>query len=193
MAVAEALLKIYSRVGIPEEVLTDQGTQFMSECMQEISRLLSIKGLTSTPFHPIFNGLFERWNRTLKSMLKRLCQDQPKQWHRLINPVLFANREVPQESTGFSPFQLLYGRAVRGPGTILKELWTKKMNIPKVKTSYEYLTELREHLEDSLKLAQEELQKSQKRFKKYFDRKAKPRHLEVLILLPTDSNKFLMQ
>ena len=44
-AVAEALLDIYSRVGIPEEVLTDQGTQFMSECMQEVSRLLSIKAL----------------------------------------------------------------------------------------------------------------------------------------------------
>ena len=94
-AVAEALLDIYCRVGIPEEVLTDQGTQFMSECMQEVSRLLSIKGLTSTPHH-ICNGLVERWNGTLKSMLKRLCQDQLKQWHRLINPVLFAYREVPR-------------------------------------------------------------------------------------------------
>ena len=138
-AVAEALLDIYSRVGIPEEVLMDQG-----------------------PYHPICNGLFERWNGTLKSMLKRLCQDQPKQWHRLINPVLFAYREVPQESTGFSPFQLLYGRSVRGPGTILKELWTKEVNIPEVKSSYEYVTKLRERLEDSLKLAQEELEKSQK-------------------------------
>ena len=196
-AVAEALLDIYSRVGIPEEVLTDQGTQFMSECMQEVSRLLSIKGLTSTPYHPICNGLVERWNGTLKSMLKRLCQDQPKQWHRLINPVLFAYREVPQESTGFSPFQLLYGRSVRGPGTILKELWTKEVNIPEVKSSYEYVTELRERLEDSLKLAQEELEKSQKRYKRHYDRKAKPRRLEVgdrvLILLPTDSNKVLMQ
>ena len=161
-AVAEALLDIYNRVGIPEEVLTDQGTQFMSKCMQEVSRLLSIKGLTSTPYHPICNGLVERWNGTLKSMLKRLCQDQPKQWHRLINPVLFAYKEVPQESTGFSPFQLLYGRSVRGPGTILKELWTKEVNIPEVKSSYEYVTELRECLEDSLKLAQEELEKSQK-------------------------------
>ena len=125
-------------------------------------------------------------------MLKRLCQDQPKQWHRLINPVLFAYREVPQESTGFSPFQLLYGRSVRGPRTILKELWTKEVNIPE-KTSCEYVSELRERLEDSLKLAQEELQKSQKDY----DRKAKPRCLEVgeqvLILLPTDSNKLLMQ
>ena len=172
-AVSEALLDIYSRVDIPEEVLTDQGTQFM--CMQEVSRLLSIKGLTITPYHPICNGLFERWNGTLKSMLKRLCQDQPKQWHRLINPVLFAYREVPQESTGFSPFQLLYGRSVRGPGMILKELWTKEVNVPEVKSSYEFVTELRECLEDSLKLVQEELEKSQKRYKRHYNWKAKPR------------------
>ena len=48
-AVAEVLVDIYSRVGIPEEELTEQATQFMSKCMQEVSRLLSIKGLTSTP------------------------------------------------------------------------------------------------------------------------------------------------
>ena len=51
-------------------------------------------------------------------------------------------------STGFSAFQLLYGRSLRGPGTVLKELWTKEVNIPEVKTSYEYVTELRERLED---------------------------------------------
>ena len=87
----------------------------------------------------------------------------------------------------------MYGRLVRGPGTILKELWTKEVNIPEVKTSYKYVTQLRERLEDSLKLTQEELQKSQKRYMKYYDRTAKPRHLEVgeqvLILLATESNK----
>ena len=72
-AVAVALLDIYSRVFIPDGVLTDQETQFMSECMHEVSRLLSIKGLTGMPYHPICNGLVERWNVTLKSMLKRLC------------------------------------------------------------------------------------------------------------------------
>ena len=138
----------------------------MSECMQEVSRLLCIKGLTSMPYHNICNGLVARWKGTLKSMLKRLCEDQPKQWHRLINPVLFAYRKVPQEPAGFTPFQMLFGRSVRGPGTIIKELWTKEVNIPEVKTSYEYVTELHERLEDSLKLAQEELQKSQKRYKK---------------------------
>ena len=80
---------------------------------------------------------------------------------------------------------------------ILKELWTKEVNIPDVKSSYEYVTELRERLEESLKLAQEELEKSQKRYKRHYDQKAKPRRLEVgdqvLILLPTDSNQLLMQ
>ena len=182
---------------IPEEVLTNQGTQFMSECMQEVSRLHSVKGLTITPYHPICNELVERWKGTLKSQLKRLCQDQQKQLHKLINHVLFAPREVPQQSTGYSPFKLLSGRSVKGPGTILKELWTKEVNIPEVNTSYNYVTDIRECLEDSFKLAQEELQKSQKRYKKYYDKKAKPRCLEVgdqiLILLLTDSNKLLMQ
>ena len=67
------------------------------------------------------------------------------------------------------------------------------MNIPEVKSSYEYVTELRERLEDSLKLAQEELVMSQKRYKRHYDRKAKPRRLEVgdrvLILLPTVRTK----
>ena len=72
------------------------------------------------------------------------------------------------------------------------------MNIPEVKTSYEYVTELlREHLEASLKQAQEELQKYQKCYKKCYDRKAKPRCLEVgeqvLMLLLTDGSKLLMQ
>ena len=136
-------------------------------------QLLSIKGLTSTTYS-ICNGLIENWKGTLKSMLKRLCQDQPRPWHRLINPVLFDYEEVPQESTGFSPFQLLYVRSVRGPEMILKELWTKEVNIPEVKSSYENVTELREHLEDTLKLAQEELEKSQKRNKRHYDRKANP-------------------
>ena len=60
-----------------------------------------------------------------------------------------------------------------------------------------YVTELRKRLEDSLKLAHEDLEKSQKRYKRHYDRKTKPRLLEVgdqvLILLPTDSNKLLMQ
>ena len=194
---AEALLDVYGRVSVPEEVLSDLGTQFVSECMKEVTRLLSIKRLTTTPYHPICNGLVEKFNGTLKRMLRRLCSDQPRQWHRFINPLLFAYREAPQESTGFSRFELLYERTVRSPIQILKELWTEEVDVPEVTTSYQYVLELRERLDATMKMAQEELRKSQVRNKRLYDRKAKKRVFrvgdKVLILLPTDNNKLLMQ
>ena len=99
--VAEALVDIFSRFGVPEEILSDLGTQFVSECMKEMTRLLSIKQLTTTPYHPMCNGLTEKFNGTMKSMLKRLCSEQPRQWHRYINPLLFAYREFLRNILGF--------------------------------------------------------------------------------------------
>ena len=82
---AEAMVDMFSRVGVPQEVLHDLGTQFVSEVMREVSRLLSIKQLTSTPYHPICNGLVERFNGTMKQILKRLCAEEPRDWDRYIN------------------------------------------------------------------------------------------------------------
>ena len=93
--VAEAMVDAFSRVGIPNEILTDQGSQFTSALMKEISRLLSIRQLTTTPYHPSCNGLVERFNGTLKLMLKRLCAEKPRDWDRYISPLLFAYCETP--------------------------------------------------------------------------------------------------
>ena len=56
------------------------------------------------------DGLVERFNQTLKGMLRKNAREDGKDWDALIPFVLFAYREVPQESTGFSPFELMYGR-----------------------------------------------------------------------------------
>ena len=159
--VAEALLDMHSRVGVPEEVLSGLGTQFTSDCMKEVFRLLSIRRLTMSPYHPACNGLVEKFNGTLKQVLRRLCHEQPRQWHRFINPLLFAYTEARQEGTEFSPFELLYGRTVRGPVQILKELWSKEENESEVTTSYQYVLELWERLEETMKLAQAELERNQ--------------------------------
>ena len=123
--------------------------------------------------------------------------EKPKQWDRYIDPLLFAYREAPQDSLGFSPFELLYGRTVRGPLSILKELWTEENQTEEVRTTYEYVVDLRNRLEETLHLAHEELKRNQSRYKFYADRKRKEKHLKagmkVLVLLPTDDNKLLMQ
>ena len=73
---------------------------------------------------------------------------------------------------------------------ILKELWTKELEVPEVKNSYQYVFELREKLEDTLKIAHEELQKAQQKGKHCYDRKTKVRKFQpgdkVLVLLPTE-------
>ena len=100
--IAKELVKLFSRVGIPDDILTDQGTNFMSALLQEIYRLLHIKWIRTTPYHPQTDGLVERFNGTLKAMLKKLTSRNQKDWDELLPYLLFAYREVPQESTGFA-------------------------------------------------------------------------------------------
>nr|KAG5692882.1 hypothetical protein BaRGS_002317 [Batillaria attramentaria] len=193
--VAEALWEMWTRLGVPREVLTDNGAQFASELMSEVNRLLCIRGLTTTPYHAQCNGLVERFNGTLKAMLRKLCQDRPRDWDRFVPAFLFAYREVPQESLGFSPFELLYGRTVRGPLKILEEAWTQD-SYEEVKTTIQYVLDLRERLEAMSELARKNLGRSAERYATAFNRKAKPRHFpvgsRVLLLLPTKRNKLEM-
>ncbi|XP_077867182.1 uncharacterized protein LOC144356200 [Saccoglossus kowalevskii] len=141
--VADALVSIYSRVGVPKYVLTDLGTQIVSHVMKEV------------------------------------------------------HEEAPQESLGFSSIDFIYGRTVRGLMMILRELWTKEATTPEVETTYHYVLDLRNRLQETCTLAQAELAKAKVRYKRYYDRKARYRKFQpgdkVLVLLPTDHNKLLMQ
>jgi len=121
------------------------------------------------------NGLVEKFNETLKNMLRKMCAKKPKDWDRYINPLLFAYREVRQESLGYAPFELIYGRTVRGPVIIFRELLTNETVEPEVKTTYEYVVDLKERLHETCELAQQELLKSQVKQQKYYNRKAKAR------------------
>ena len=96
-SIAEAFIGMFSRVGFPREILSDSGTQFVSQVMKEVTRLISVKQLLSSPYHTMANGLCERINATLKKMLIRMSNQQPKEWDRFVEPLLFAYREEPWE------------------------------------------------------------------------------------------------
>ena len=115
-SVAQALFQIISRVGIPKEILTDQGTSFMSRTLRELYELLGIRCIRIRVSHPQTDGLVERFNTTLKSMTRKFVDDDSQNWDKWLVPLLFAVREVPQASTGFSPFELLFGQKPRGIG-----------------------------------------------------------------------------
>ena len=105
-------------------------------------------------------------------------------------------KEVPQESLGFFPFELIYEWPVRGPMQIFRELWTKESVDSQVHTMYEYVVNLRGRQESMVSLANANLQNMSKKYKHYYNRKLKQRNLKVgdkvLVLLPTKTNKLLM-
>ena len=194
-AVAEELVKIFSRVGIPKEILTDQGSNFTSQLLVEVYRLLHVNAIRTSPYHPQTDGVVERFNQTLKGMLRKTACEEGKDWDRYIPYVLFAYREVPQETTGFSPFELLYGREVRGPLDVLKESWEPSSGSDISVVSH--VLQMREKFEKIAEVVQDNSQKAQTRQKAWYDRTARQRKLkegdQVLVLLPTSSSKLLAQ
>ena len=113
--VAEALMEMFSRVGLPSEMLIEHESRVMTEVMNEVSRLLSLQQLTTIAYRPSGKGPVEKFHALLKQMLLMMCTERPNDWDKYRPAFLFAVREIPQESLGFSSFELLYGRNVRGP------------------------------------------------------------------------------
>ena len=122
--VADSLIQLFSRIGIPKEILTDQGSNFMSRLLSSMYERLGIQALRTSPYHPQTDGLVERFNQTLKAMLRRFVDADARNWDTLLPYMLFAYREAPQSSTGFSPNELVFGRQLRGPLDVMKEVWT---------------------------------------------------------------------
>ena len=87
-------------------------------------------------------------------MLQTLEQDHQKIWDKYLPCLMFACREAMHESIGFSPFELVFGRQVRGPWHIIKEMWES----PNIIVHYQIM---QNQLHDTIKLANENLAKSQ--------------------------------
>ncbi|KAL2089206.1 hypothetical protein ACEWY4_016105 [Coilia grayii] len=193
-AIARTLLQLFSRVGLPQEVLTDQGTAFLSKTLKQMYSLLGIKSIRTTPYHPQTDGLVERYNRTLKGMLRKFVAANGKDWDQWLPYLLFAYREVPQASTGFSPFELLYGRQVRGPLDLLREAWEQPP--PAGGSSViAYVLKMRDKMEELASLVKDNLAQAQRTQAQWYDQTARQRTLQpgqkVLLLLPTTENKLL--
>ena len=192
-SVAEVLLGVFSRVGLPDRIHSDRGSQVTPEMMQELCRLLSVKQFTTSPYHATGNGLCENMNKIVKNLLNKVVSERPQDWSRPITPLMFALRDTPQDSTDFTTFKLLFGHRVRTPMTLLKHLWTGEKEDPEVKTAYQYVIDLRERIEETCQLAQEEIATVQKKNQTYYNKTARERKLNigdsVLLLLPTENNK----
>ncbi|XP_044860608.1 uncharacterized protein LOC123363556 [Mauremys mutica] len=189
--IAAELLKIFARVGLPREVLTDQGTNFTSKLFRQVCALLGIKKLQTSVYHPQMDGLVERFNRTLKGMLRRFPTQDLRRWDQLLPPLLLAIREVPQASTKFSPFELLYGQRPHGVLDLLRETWEHTPSA--TQGLLQYVLQLQGRLARVGELAWENLNTAQRTQEAHYNRGAQARTFvpgdRVLLLLPSEESK----
>jgi len=105
-------------------------------------------------------------------MLRAYCYEQDKDWDEGVHLLLFAVREVVQESLGFSPFELLFGREVRGSLKLLKESWLDEENQVSL---LEQVTLLCQPMMRAGEMARDNLKTTQTKMKAWYDRKARKR------------------
>ena len=111
--------EVICRYGVPHYLHSDQGANFVSAVIQSLCSRLGIKRTQTTPYHPQGNGQVERFNRTLEAMLSKVVAEHQKDWDEHLQTVLFAYRTAVHDSTGFTPFFVMFGRSPTLPVDVI--------------------------------------------------------------------------
>ncbi len=167
--------KFIIHYGIPDRIHSDQGKSFEAEVVQELCELLKIKKSRTSPYHPQGNGMTERFNRTLLSMLGTLEPTKKVDWAMYVESMTHAYNSTVHDSTGYSPFHLMFMRDPRLPA----DLFIKPMvKTPEDRNHHGYVQRLRQHLQDAYRQADTAAAGARTKQKAAYDKKAQERPLQ---------------
>ena len=166
---AEALYHNFlTKYGFPTRIHSDQGANFDGKIIKELCNITGMRKSRTTPYHPMGNGMCERFNRTLMDMLGTLQPSQKSNWKAHVSPLVHAYNSTRHESTGQSPYLLMFGREPRLPVDIAFGIGDQeKKSLPK------YVEELRKRMKDAYELAFQAAEKARKKQGKYYDLKVR--------------------
>ncbi|GFW61255.1 retrovirus-related Pol polyprotein from transposon 297 [Trichonephila clavipes] len=181
-------------MGFPREIQCDQGTSFTSALTTEFFERFGILVRHSSVYHPQSNPV-ERFHRTLKRLLRVLCLDAGSEWDKHLPSILLALRTVSHESTGYTPSELVYGKNLRTPETLVMEHWMEPEEEGDLVT--EYMFKLINRLKRCQEVAINKMEEMQVKRKTWYDKNAVKREFKdgdlVLVLATSRANKLAVQ
>ena len=190
-SVVKALTQFVSIFGIPRVVQSDQGSNFTSHMFSQVLKQLKVKHSRASAYHAQSQGALERFHQTLKSLLRGYCTEIGGDWEEGLPWLMLSAREVIQESTGFSPNDLVFGHTVRGPLAAFRD---GLVEVEPPRNLIDYVNGFRHRLYTAVERARENLEVAQSKMKKLYDRRAEHRQFspgdQVLALTPIVSSPF---
>eukprot|EP00253_Pinus_taeda_P016303 PITA_16303 len=106
---------IFTRFGVPREIVTDQGAQFTSRMMEKLMEEYKVKHRKSTPYHPQANGQVESTNKVIEGIITKIVHLHRRDWVERLFEALWAYRTTWRNITGHTPYELVYGKEVLLP------------------------------------------------------------------------------
>ena len=158
--------EVVLKYGVMQRIHSDQGGSFEAKVIYHLCDFLGVKKSRTSPYHPAGNGITERFNRTLISMLRSLDLDKKPDWKDQLSSLVFAFNCCRHDSTGYSPFYLLFGRT---PNLALDVF----LGTPLEKQVVNPVDVIKQNLDKAFKTAREFTRKAQKKQSKGFDKKAR--------------------
>ena len=163
------LKKWFARHGTPARMQSDNATNFTAEIAQELMKASQVTKVTSTPAHPRGNGLVERQNRTLLTLLRVYTSRRMLDWDEHIDGVLGAYNSTRHATTGFSPYMLQHGAEKSIPlSFIYPELAAREFE-----SKEEFVEHLLARQQEIHELVRRNTHQAQVRQKQKFDRHLK--------------------
>lgn len=104
---ADSLIDFITMFGIPQRILSHQGSEFMSDVIKNVTKILKLKHSISTAYHPQTNGALERSHSTLKDYLKHYITPKQHDWDKYISIAMFCYNTHVHSSTKFMPYELV--------------------------------------------------------------------------------------
>lgn len=151
--------------GFPEKLHSDQGADFESRTVKELCKVAGIHKVRTTPYHPRGNPV-ERFNRTLLQMLGTLENERKSRWKEYVKPLVHAYNCTRHDTTGYTPYELMFGRQPRLPVDLAFGLPVDTPN----KSHSQYVENLKNRLRESYEMATKNAGKIAERNKQRFDK-----------------------